>query len=449
MSEGKEPPKEDAQDLPPEPSAFRSKLKGTVDPFLSELLHEVLATDLETADTLLEQFSPRAIIEQLANDQDHRARIVRACTGLKEGLAKRKTIQDQTADIRSAFDAKVTTAAEFLMELNTDDLVRLFPNDAIWFFCTQSEFWSRYAGDQECERAMRLTATLLTSALENELLDAKALVHPIVSQALKQEGLEAELWTVVRKALEITVPFEYEFFLEAFPVSKLVQHVDLNDLWSKIIEPEIVEDYALVEENDDESEPIQSESINTEPSGDKSNTPNAEETEIVVGDEELEDEPDTSSPDDEDPVGMVLIDAYDDDDDYENTETRTRASEPQPAASNPSTHGIFDPGDDEPDDTPSGANDVQASDIRVDEAKEEDIIAEEVIIDSRVPVFIELLRSTGTLELKGISDETPLRDVLIEAIVEIDPMKYKVEHFANAEQATVKFLGKQLSRIIL
>src|SRR5690349_13354845 len=109
--------------------------------FLSGVLQYALAEGWRSPNDFLRHFSPRTLINCLADDDELRVRVLTTTTRVNERLAARKTPASAAEDISLALEEGITDAEALLGLIPPDERVRYLDAGKLWAFLSEVEFW--------------------------------------------------------------------------------------------------------------------------------------------------------------------------------------------------------------------------------------------------------------------------------------------------------------------
>jgi hypothetical protein len=227
--------------------AFQSKLPGSRERFVSEVVAMSLELGERAAADFLRQFPPRVMMEGLAGEPTLRAQILCAATGTKLKIGVKKSVASASEDLEIALREGEAQPEDVLSAFLPDDRVRFLPPAELWTFMSGDQFWVRSPKDgQGYDRARALITYVLDRALAHGLLTHEQVVAPITAKTIRSTVSADDLWDVVHAALASSAKFSHRSFVDAMPVDTLTRHVALADLWEKIIAPEVAQKEGLL-----------------------------------------------------------------------------------------------------------------------------------------------------------------------------------------------------------
>jgi hypothetical protein len=220
------------------PDSPTSTLKTPRDRFLSLFLAHARKHDWLTAEQVVEEFPPSAIMTALESADALRARILVELAGVHAKIAPKKSVTAAGEDLQIALDEKICEPQKLLELFDCDEQVRYLPADKLWALATRDEFWN-----VPTDKARQRVLDVLQTALDEDLIDVKKLIAAIgvdrLLAELPKELLEKSLSDAIRLGLE-GKPFDYVRLLFNCPLSEWAQHVALDHLWQRAVVGEIL-----------------------------------------------------------------------------------------------------------------------------------------------------------------------------------------------------------------
>lgn len=225
------------------PDSPSSALDTPRDRFLSLVLTYARSHDWLSAPQVVEEFSPSAIMAALGSADELRAKILVQLAGVHERIAPKKSATAAGEDLQIALDEKLTDATKLLGLFDSDQQVRYLPADKLWALVTRDAFWK-----VPSDRARQRVLHLLQTAIDEDLVDMKKLLHAVGVERLladlPKELLQKSLADAVRMGLD-GKSFDVARLLFHCPLSEWVDHVSLDHLWERAVVGEVLPACAL------------------------------------------------------------------------------------------------------------------------------------------------------------------------------------------------------------
>jgi hypothetical protein len=184
-------------------------------------------------------------MEGLRDKPELRARIAVSTTGVKEGVALKKSWQSTAEDVQIAIEEGETVAGDVVALFDSDDRVRYLDRSALWSFLTEGAFWKVAPGSgKEYATAQKHIAYLLDTALSEKLLSHQELVEGLTVAEISARLPKAELGKIIEQALtcgKSGTLFTDVDLLTALPPAELVKHLPLRNIWEQVVVPKIAE----------------------------------------------------------------------------------------------------------------------------------------------------------------------------------------------------------------
>lgn len=220
------------------PDSPTSALESPRDRFLSLFLAYARSQDWLTADQVVEEFPPTAIMTALGSADDLRAKILVQLAGVHERIAPKKSVAAAGEDLQIALDEKLCDAKKLLDLFNSDEQVRHLSTDKLWALATRETFWK-----VPSDRARQRVLFTLQTAVDEDLVDMKKLLLAVgverLMADLPKDLLQKSLAEAVRLGLD-GKPFDVARLLFHVPLSEWTAHVALDHLWDRAVVGEIL-----------------------------------------------------------------------------------------------------------------------------------------------------------------------------------------------------------------
>jgi hypothetical protein len=230
---------------------FASKLELGRQRFLAHAIEHSLAIGRRSPRDFVRHFTPKTIMQGLADKPEIRADILAYTTGLKKRIAIKKAWESAAEDLQIALDEGETTAAAIVEVFQPDERVRYLDAKKIWTFLTDGEFWKASTSKkQEYAAAKQHVAFMLTRALEDRLITHRDVVEGISVSEIAMRLPKEELGKIIGGALKAgqsNAPFTEVELLSAMPPEVLVEYVPLPHIFVSAIVPKIAEVHGYVE----------------------------------------------------------------------------------------------------------------------------------------------------------------------------------------------------------
>jgi len=199
----------------------------------------------------MRHFPPMAIMDALRDQPALRAAIVSFTTGVKQGVALKKSWESCGEDLQIALDEGETNAEAVLATFDLDDRVRYLDAQKLWSYVTEGEFWKAPSTRHpEIDMARPHIAFMLERALEDRLLTHLDIVEGITVDELAARLPKSELGNIIKLSLanaKTESPFTERDLLAAVPASVLVNYIPLAHLWTSVIVQRVAERHGYVE----------------------------------------------------------------------------------------------------------------------------------------------------------------------------------------------------------
>lgn len=229
---------------------FVSRLATGTERFLAHVIDHGLATGIRRPTDFFRHFPPHAIMNALAGEPELRAALLVETTGIKRKIALRKPVQAAGDDLALAFEEGEADHDAVLDIFGPDDRVRFLDHGLLWSYMSEGDFWEVEGTDASNKSAVgEHIRVLLSRALEEELLDHRAMLEPLTVERLVRALPGMLVTKVIERAISDGAgasPFTYEAFLDVVTIDKLVEHIQLPVLWNEIVVPKIARECGLL-----------------------------------------------------------------------------------------------------------------------------------------------------------------------------------------------------------
>ncbi|MEM9069856.1 MAG: hypothetical protein AAGE52_15190 [Myxococcota bacterium] len=229
-----------------EKKPFTSKLTQGWQRFLAHVIEHGFEVGRRDPTDFIRHFPPSAIMEGLKDRPTLRANILVICTGTRMKIALKKSAGSCAEDLQIALDEDEADAETVVALFDPDDRVRYLDKQKLWQYVTEGEFWKSGAKDPKV--AAQHVAYILERALEDELIDHREIVEGIstdrIAQLLPRKRLH-EIMAATFAASQSGKPFSEKDMLDITPPSALVESIPLQDLWQKVIAPQVAKRHKL------------------------------------------------------------------------------------------------------------------------------------------------------------------------------------------------------------
>lgn len=219
--------------------------------FLAHVIEHGLQIGRRSPEDFLRHFPPMAIMESLRDQPPLRAAIVSHTTGIKPGVALKKSWESCGEDLQIALDEGETNAEAVLATFKLDDRVRFLDAQKLWAFVTEGEFWKAPSTRHpDIDMARPHVAFMLERALEDRLLTHLDVVEGITVDELAARLPKSELGNIIKLSLanaKSDTPFTERDLLAAVPSNVLVNYIPLAHLWTQVIVQRVAERHGYVE----------------------------------------------------------------------------------------------------------------------------------------------------------------------------------------------------------
>lgn len=208
--------------------------------FLARVVDHTLSEGFRTPEEFLRDFPPAAIIESLAKADDLRVRLLVKSTGTHEKIALKKSLRSATEDLEIALAEETTTPTELVSLYPPDERVRHLDARKLWSFIVDSSFYAVNRSDEPARHARAATrlSFIVDCALSEGILSLREVADGVTFEEMAAALPVDNLRQIVKHALEIAragAPLTEERFLNVVPLSTLVSHLPLDQVWDRVI----------------------------------------------------------------------------------------------------------------------------------------------------------------------------------------------------------------------
>jgi hypothetical protein len=216
---------------------FISKLGEPRDRFLAAVVEHALSVGRRKPTDFIRSFGPRDIMRALGDQAALRAKILVAATGVNEKIASRKPADSAGEDLEIALNEGVTTEDAIVSLFDPDDRVRYLDHGRLWAFVTEGEFWKK-PDAASLEIVRKHVTYILERARAEKLVTARDIVDGIGLDTLVVSLPKDDVVKILETALSdgrMGKGFKDERVLELAPPAHLVEHVEINHIWDRVI----------------------------------------------------------------------------------------------------------------------------------------------------------------------------------------------------------------------
>ena len=218
---------------------FESKLSDSRQRFLACAVEHALFIGRRSPDDFVRHFSPEIIMEGMSQRPELRASILSQTTGLKTRIAAKKSWKSAAEDLGIALAEGETTTSTIVAVFEPDDRVRYLPQDKIWAFLTEGEFFNVAANQAASLRiAKQHIAFLLDRGLKDGLLSHRDIIEGVGISELSARLPKVELGKIIESAIAAgrnKKPFADVDLWAALTSTALVDHVPLSQIWANVL----------------------------------------------------------------------------------------------------------------------------------------------------------------------------------------------------------------------
>jgi hypothetical protein len=218
--------------------------------FLSQVVAHSFASGLRSARDFVRHFPPKTIMLALESQPELRANIVVPTIGMHERVALKKSAESLGEDLQIALDERVVDEQAIVRLFHPDDQVRYLDKNKLWAFVVEGEFWKAAEGQAgDAALAKRNVAYIASCARTNALITDHDIVDGLTLERILGCLSKGELERLVRYAVtdgRQGRQFDDEALLVAMPLSALVEHIPLGEIWESVIISKIAVPHGLV-----------------------------------------------------------------------------------------------------------------------------------------------------------------------------------------------------------
>jgi hypothetical protein len=169
---------------------------------------------------------------------DLRKDILVLAAGVHEKIARKKSTESATEDLRIALEEEVTTPTDLLALIQPDDRVRYLDRQKLWSFAFEDEFYAPLNAEANRDRAIDRMAFLVDGAIEEGLLTLQDFADGVTFATIAARLPPRDLQRVLEHSLEVGrngLPLTEEVLLELVPMRTLLGHIPLDQVWDRVI----------------------------------------------------------------------------------------------------------------------------------------------------------------------------------------------------------------------
>lgn len=224
---------------------FESKLGKGSERFLAHVIEHGFAVQRRLPEDFIRHFPPAAIMGGLADHPQLRANILIMATGVRPGVAAKKSVQSCTEDLEIALSVDEADAETVVALFAPDDRIRYLPAQQLWAYVTEGDFWETDRLDEPAYSVARSHISfMLDRGLQDGLITHRDLIDGIKVEKLAELLPRPELAKIIEAALAQGTDgnaFTPQELLERVPTSIMTEHVALPAIWEGVIRPRIAE----------------------------------------------------------------------------------------------------------------------------------------------------------------------------------------------------------------
>ena len=224
---------------------LESQLEPGMLRFLAHVIENGLQAGLRTQQDFIRHFTPKDIMEGLAERPDLRANILVPTTGVRPKIALKKSAESAGLDLQIALDENETDAELIVSLFHPDDRVRYLDNARLWNYIIEPKFWLTEAKDGAANsQAKSHMAFIVDRAIEEHLVTYRDIVDGISVGTLVKYLPPAEIQVLIEKALSNShngTPFTEQDLYEVVPSKSLMENIPLSLVWNMVVCPKIAE----------------------------------------------------------------------------------------------------------------------------------------------------------------------------------------------------------------
>jgi hypothetical protein len=219
-------------------SGFKSSLKTGADRFLSQVVVHAIEDNWRTPEDFFRHFPPHDLMVSLEAAPELRKDVLVLAAGVHEKIARKKSTESATEDLKIALDEEVTTPTDLLAIIQPDDRVRYLDRQKLWSFAFEDEFYAPLNAEANRERAIERMAFLLENAMNEGLLTLQDIADGVTFSTIATKLPLRELQKVIEHSLSIGrqgSALTEEVLLELVPMRSLLGYIPLDHVWDKVI----------------------------------------------------------------------------------------------------------------------------------------------------------------------------------------------------------------------
>lgn len=227
-----------------------SSLKSGAERFLSQVVHHALENGFRTPEDFLRAFKPLELMESLEAAPELRKDILVMAAGMHEKIARRKSTQSASEDLRIALDEGVTTAADVLEVLQPDDRVRYLNRPKLLAFAVEDSFYSHPKSGSEHEKAVDRLLFILEAALAEKLVSLSDVASSLGFDAIAHRLPLNELQRAIEHALTLGKQgeaFSEQALFDIVPLRSLLSYVPMDQVWNRVVVAKVLAPADLIE----------------------------------------------------------------------------------------------------------------------------------------------------------------------------------------------------------
>jgi hypothetical protein len=207
--------------------------------FLSQVVEHALASGLRSARDFVRHFPAKTIMLALESQPRLRADIVVPTIGVHEKVALKKSAESTGEDLQIALDERIVDEEAIVRLFQPDDRVRYLDKKQLWAFVVEGDFWKGAEG-QASDRsvAKRNVAYVVDCARANGLITDHDVVEGLGLDRILGALPKSELVKLVRSSIASGrhgQQFDDEALLAAMPLTALLEHVPLAQMWEFVV----------------------------------------------------------------------------------------------------------------------------------------------------------------------------------------------------------------------
>jgi hypothetical protein len=158
---------------------------------------------------------------------------------MHEKIALKKSAESTGEDLQIALDERVIDEEAIVRLFDPDDRVRYLDKKQLWAFVVEGEFW-KAVGSQANELAIakQSVAYVVDCARANGLITDHDIVQGLTLDGILEALPKIELVNLVRSAIAAGRhgrQFDDEALLGAMPLSALLEHIPLAEMWECVV----------------------------------------------------------------------------------------------------------------------------------------------------------------------------------------------------------------------